>query len=174
VQVEVKLNRPAYVYVVWIDTEGNAGPVYPWLKGDWKRRREEKPVRELLLPEEHIGEPPPGGWKGPPVYRVVPGPSGMETLLLLVRETPLPEDVDLGKALSGLGAQKREREEDLNEVAWFENGQVVKDERERAANLAATETATSPVLRLQQALRQRLGGQFEYTRAVTFGNKGGK
>jgi hypothetical protein len=26
----------------------------------------------------------------------------------------------------------------------------------------------------QQALRQRLGGQFEYSRAVTFGNQGGK
>jgi hypothetical protein len=37
--------------VVWVDVGGTAGPVYPWVKGDWKRRREERPQRVLSLPE---------------------------------------------------------------------------------------------------------------------------
>jgi hypothetical protein len=165
--IKAKLNRPAYLYVLWIDTEGTVLPVYPWIKGDWKRRPEEKPVRKLQLPEKSTRP-------GPPVFHVDPGPAGMETMLLLVRETPLPADVDLAKALSGLGRQGRSREEELNDVAWFENGRLVTREKERAANLKDVGESSNPVLRLQYTLRERLGGHFEYTRAVTFGNRGGK
>jgi hypothetical protein len=98
----------------------------------------------------------------------------METLVLLVRATPLPQDVDLAKALGGLGAQQRGKEEELGDVAWFENGWLVTTEKERAANLKDIGESSNPVLRLQQALRQRLGEHFAYTRAVTFGNLGGK
>jgi serine/threonine protein kinase len=174
VQIEVKLNRPAYLYVLWIDTEGAIGPVHPWIEGDWKQRRQEKPVRELLLPNRHSGAPPPGGWKGPPTYRVEAGPAGMETLLLLVRTTPLPQDVDLKTALAGLGAQKRSNKDELSEVAWFEDGRLVRDEQGRGADLKVTVEGQNAVLRLHHTLRQRLGNQFEYTRAVTFGNQGGK
>jgi serine/threonine protein kinase len=174
IQIEVRLNRPAYVYVMWIDSEGVVGPVYPWIEGDWKRRRAEKPVQELVLPDRHIGVAPPGGWKGPPTYKVEKGPAGMETMLLLVRSTPLPESVDLNAALAGLGEQKRNNRDELNEVAWFEDGRLVRDEEGRAFNLKETQEAQNPVLRLQNTLRNRLGERFEYTRAVTFGNQGGK
>ena len=38
-RIEARLNRPAYVYVVWIDSQGRASPVYPWTPGDWASRR---------------------------------------------------------------------------------------------------------------------------------------
>jgi len=160
----VKLNRPAYLYVLWVDTEGKVGPVYPWVKGDWGRRREERPRDELSLPEEDAGG----------VYPVDPGEPGMETLLLLAREAPLPADVDLAKVLAGLGKQDRRNQDELGEVAWFENGMLVKDDPDRAANLKEISPASNPVLRLQGELKRRLGGQFAYTRAVTFGNLGGR
>jgi tRNA A-37 threonylcarbamoyl transferase component Bud32 len=164
VRVVVKMNRPAYLYVLWIDTQGEVGPVYPWIEGDWKRRRAEKPMSELSLPDNRTAG----------VYKVMPGPAGMETLLLLVRETALPEEEDLAQALAGLGPQQRARAEELREVAWFENGRVVTGEKDRAANLKETAVSSNPVLRLQEVLGQRLGGRFDYTRAVTFGNLGGR
>jgi serine/threonine protein kinase len=48
VRVVADLNRPAYLYVLWIDTRGKALPVYPWREGEWGRRPEpEMPVRRL-------------------------------------------------------------------------------------------------------------------------------
>jgi tRNA A-37 threonylcarbamoyl transferase component Bud32 len=164
VRIEVKMNRPAYLYVFWFDTEGKVDPVYPWLEGDWKRRRAEQPVSELTLPDNRADG----------VYPVNPGSAGMETLLLLARETPLPEDTDLGRALAGMKPQKRKNQAELGEVAWFEDSGLVTDEKGRAANLKDTGVSTNPVLRFQQELRERLGQRFGYTRAVTFGNLGGK
>jgi hypothetical protein len=94
----------------------------------------------------------------------------METLVLLARETALPAEVDLAGLLGDLGPQTAT---DEWAVAWFENGQVVTGEKDRAANLKAVEQGSSPVLRTQALLRQRLGKLFRYTRAVTFANRGG-
>jgi serine/threonine protein kinase len=159
VQVVASVNRPAYLYVLWVNTEGKVLPVYPWVKGDWRRRpAQEAPVRKLRLPAE------PGG-----VWRIDPGPAGMETLLLLAREEPLRED--LAKALAGLGPQPMVDEMD---VAWFENGALVRDEAERAPNLKATLEGSNPLLRQQRALEERLKGHFSYSRGICFANRGGK
>jgi serine/threonine protein kinase len=161
VRVVAELNRPAYLYVLWIDTEGKPKPVYPWLGGEWGRRPEqERAVQRLSLPE-----------KPEDVWRIEPGPAGMETLALLAREAPLPREVDLAKALGDLGAQPLVDEMD---VAWFENGELVRGEPERAPNLKEARPGSSPVLRTQGVLRERLKGLgFTYTRAVTFANRGG-
>jgi len=115
-------------------------------------------VRKLRLPAE------PGG-----VWRIDPGPAGMETVLLLAREEPLRED--LTKELAGLGPQPMVDELD---VAWFENGEVVRDEPERAPNLKATLESSNPLLRQQRALEERLKGLFVYARGISFANRGGK
>src|SRR5439155_19645794 len=36
-RIEVQLNRPAYVYVVWLDTDGKATPLFPWDE-EWSKR----------------------------------------------------------------------------------------------------------------------------------------
>src|SRR5437773_2680275 len=76
-RIEVGLNRPAYCYVVWIDTEGRATPLYPWLEEDWSKRPREQARDRFALPEGDLSVAPLG-----------PGPAGMETLLLLARAEP--------------------------------------------------------------------------------------
>jgi serine/threonine protein kinase len=162
VRVEVKLNRAGYAYVVWIDTKGEVGPVYPWVRGKWERRRQEAPVTELHLPEVD------GKWKW---WENKPGKAGLETLVLLVRETPLPADVDLKGILAGLAEQKP-RSRDGGLVAWFENGELVRDEPERAADLSGEVESKNPVVRINREVQDRMERHFGYTRAVTFGNQG--
>lgn len=164
IRIVATLNRDAFVYVLWIDIEGKVQPVYPWIEGDWKRRRPEKPVTKLSLPDTKPGD----------VWIVEPGAAGMETMLLLVRETLLPKSIDLEALLKGLPKQHRSREEELGEVAWFENGQVVTDEKNRAANLKKAVGSSNPNVALQSELQKRLKDLFTFTRAVTFGNAGGK
>jgi hypothetical protein len=163
VRIHTELNRPAYQYVLWIDTAGKVTAIYPWIDGDWDKRRPQRPRARLSLPEEKLDE----------LFEIDPGTPGMETLLLLVRETPLPRDVDLAKILAGLEPQQRKRDEELAEVAWFENGEVVRDEKDRGPNLVDTVKSSNPILRLHHELHERLGKHFTYTRAVTFGNRGG-
>jgi hypothetical protein len=160
VRVVAELNRPAYLYVLWIDTQGKVLPVYPWLGGEWGRPEQERPVQRLSLPEK------PGD-----IWPIKPGPAGMETLVLLARGAPLPPEVDLAKALGELGQQPLLDEMD---VAWFENGELVRGDPERAPNLKEARPGSSPVLRAQGVLQERLKGLgFTYTRAVTFANRGG-
>jgi hypothetical protein len=158
VRVETSLNRPAYQYIVWIDTRGEAAPVYPWVKGEWARRPErEEPVEQLRLPE------------GGEVWEMQPGPAGMETLLLLLRDEPLPPDVDLAALLGNLEPQTTS---DLQAAGWFENGALVTGEKDRAPSFKQTHPSDNLVLRTQQVVQQRVKGLFAYTRAVTFGNEG--
>jgi serine/threonine protein kinase len=160
VRVETSLNRPAYQYIVWIDTQGKAAPVYPWIEGEWARRPEhENPVRELRLPEGSL------------MWPMQPGPSGMETLVLLVREEPLPRDVDLTALLADLGAQTTS---DLQAAGWFQNGELVTGEKDRGPSFKQARASDNPVLRTQQLVQERVKGHFAYTRAVTFGNEGGR
>jgi hypothetical protein len=160
-RIEVELNRPAYLYVVWLEASGDVRPLYPWRspdprrEADWKDRPAgEKKRDRLTLPEEKDGAPLGGG------------PSGIESLLLLVREEPLPVDVNLSALFQGLPKQKAP---DLRAAAWFENGQLVKDEPDRGAiQIGQAQGINDPVLRTQALLRGRLRELFPYTRAVCF------
>jgi hypothetical protein len=166
--VRAELNRPAYCYVIWIDTEGTVQPIYPWIKGDWKERRQERPVRELNLPDLKVDNQ----------WAIEAGPAGMETLVLLTRETPLPAGMDLAEMLGEMGAQKLPEGDAARMVAWFENGVPVQD-KVRAVYLGDRKLgldgeSAEPVLRTQARIRRGLGDLFGYTRAVAFPNIGGK
>src|SRR4051794_20096954 len=117
-RIEVELIRPAYVYIVWIDTEGKAAPLYPWTDSNWNfRPPEERRVQRLSLPETENSIAPLGG-----------GPAGIETLMLLARDEPLPADADPAALFTGLPVQKAI---DTHAAAWFENGQLVRNEVDR-------------------------------------------
>jgi serine/threonine protein kinase len=156
--VEAELSRPAYVYVLWIDTEGNVQPVYPWRPGHWESRPpHEEPVQRLRRPEQLDR-----------FYKISRGPPGMETLVLLARETPLPREVDLRAELGDL---PQPRAQNLQAAAWFHNGVPVRNRRNRAGSFDETQR-DDPVLVTQEHIRARLGKYFPYTLAVSFANRG--
>jgi hypothetical protein len=159
VHVEVLLeDRPGYAYVLWIDARGKVLPLYPWQDYDWTRRpAKEEPVRGKL-------QLPLGGY----IYPIDPSPPGLETLLLLVRDEPLPkEEHNLAERLGDLGSQAWP---DLHYVAWFENGAVVTKEPDRTPGKVGE--PGNPAERTQLRVRQGLGALFGYSRAVVFGNRG--
>jgi predicted Ser/Thr protein kinase len=159
IRVEARVNRRAYLYVVWIDAEGKALPVYPWSLGHWEERpADEKPVDHLSLPAN-----PTESW---PVESAT---AGMETLLLLAREEPLPRTVDLQGLLSGLPPQTMQS---ARAAVWFENGEVVQHEATRAPNFFNVKKIDDPVLRAQHYLHKTLGPYCAYSRAVSFAYEG--
>lgn len=159
-RIEVELTRPTYAYIVWVDTEGKTTPLYPWADSDWHSRpNEERPVRRLSLPETDNAMAPLGG-----------GPAGIETLLLLARDEPLPPDANVAGLFAGLPVQKAF---DPRVAAWFENGSLVRNERDRGPiRLDQAKESDDPVLCTQSLLKTRLNSLFPYTRGVSFANRG--
>jgi hypothetical protein len=101
------------------------------------------------------------------------GTPGMETLLLLARESRMPNDIeDLLKSVnSGLGRQALQ-DDRTDAAVWFENGAVVAGETGRVPKKFDVTRIDDPVLRTQEVLRSKLGPHFACTRAVSFAFRG--
>jgi hypothetical protein len=93
----------------------------------------------------------------------------METILL-ARDTPLPQTEDLQARLAGLGPQQGL---EPDEAFWFKDWVQVRDAY-RAAKPGPQKEASSAAVHLQAELQRRLGGLFPWSRAICFGNIGGK
>jgi serine/threonine protein kinase len=158
IRIDAQLNRPGYLYLFWIDTQGKVIPIYPWRPGHWEDRPpQEEAVARLSLPSD-----PNEYWP------MQPGESGMETLLLLVRETPWSHE-DVRGLLPGL---PRQTEQNLQAAVWFEDWQVVQNEPERSPNVFDPRREEDPVMQTQRLLRDRLRAQCDYSRAVSFAVEG--
>jgi serine/threonine-protein kinase len=95
VHLEARLNQPAHVYLLWVDSQGQPTPMYPWNRGT------ELEVLDLAVPPpevpaERVVDSPTQFERGWPME----GPSGLETILLLARREPL--DVKLADVLGKL------------------------------------------------------------------------
>jgi hypothetical protein len=134
-------------------------PIYPWTPGDWNSRPAvEQPIASLRRPE-----------RLDKAYEVQPDRPGMETMVLLACEAPLPAGADLKKEFGSFGKQT---EQDNRACAWFENGQRVKDRHGRHGKFNEA-NVKDPVLVAQQRIQEvarRLG--IPYTRSVSFANQG--
>jgi predicted Ser/Thr protein kinase len=89
VHVEAHLTEPAFVYILWVDGKGEVDALYPWSREqDWKG------PPPSVEPKQVVHSPPEieKGWP-------IEGPSGLETVLLLARRTPLPAEVKLAEVL---------------------------------------------------------------------------
>jgi hypothetical protein len=87
-RVEAQSNRPAYLYVIYLDARGEASPLFPWRQYDWVNRPAEEKRTRLHLPEDPLKDAAP----------LEAGPSGIEAVLLLARDEPLG---DAEAAVSG-------------------------------------------------------------------------
>jgi hypothetical protein len=165
-QLEARLNQPAHVYLLYLDGEGKVTPFYPWNDSD-------EPEPEI---REKLADPPP---QRPPTDLVysprgkgtgwpVEGKSGLETVLLLARRTPLPPEVPLGRLI---GEQPRLPLADPFELAVLsldarqQAEYVVNDHREVGRR---AQKIDDPLL----ALMGRLQEHFEMIRAVRFAHQG--
>jgi hypothetical protein len=161
-RIEAKLNRPAYLYVFWIGSDGKVGPIYPWAPGHWERR----PAEEAKT--DRIDLPP----KTDLAWTIPPADPGLEAVVLLARAaSPLPRYVDLARLLAGPPAQRRPS---LDRAVWIENGrEVTLDAHDRTAPGTKTQRSDDPVLRFRRLLQDKVQPLGDYTQAVLFPNEGG-
>jgi hypothetical protein len=155
-RVEATVEPAAYVYLFWVNSAGNAEPLFPW--EGWQeigQPREERPASRIGLPERANQ-----GFK----FRT-PG-TGLETLVMLARATPLTESAE---AVRGWFASLPDGRPlpDRNYRAWFEDFRLVKGDPGRRA-LFEREDLGLPAFRLQGALQPRLAGRAALIRAVSF------
>jgi len=159
IQIQVEVNRPAYLYVVWIDSQGKATPVYPWTPGRWEQRRKnEKPSKRLSLPSAAD-------------YVPMEGPSGMETLMLLARDEPLPDNVELRKYFTGLPPTHLSERRAL---IRFDKGQPIApaEDPERGPDFSHPVQINDPVLTTQRLIQERVNQYFPLIRAVSVASEG--
>jgi hypothetical protein len=157
-RIKANVEPAAFLYLFWIDTEGEAVPVYPWQPGKWgtRDRAKEKPLQRLELP--------PRLSQG---YKIAGDQEGMETLFLLARPTPLSaSDDELKRLLAGLEEQRPIQKR--TSAVWFENGRVVENDVVRTRADFEVTDLNDPVLRLQERLQDQLGPLGKFTSAVSF------
>jgi hypothetical protein len=156
--VEVHYNQPAYTYLVWLNCEGQAVPLYPWNYDslDVKDLNQPPPARR---PSKVIINPTLGtGWK-------FGRRGGLETVLLLARRTPLGEGTQLGALLGTVPTAKARRRDEVVVLGWGVGADSVSTLL--AANRGPEEEARAADEPLG-ALLGRLRAHFELLRAVRF------
>jgi serine/threonine protein kinase len=154
--IRAELNRPAYLYVLWIDADGKVDLAYPRDPIAKSRPAEEHAVQKLRRPEALSK-----------YYKIPEGTAGMETVVLLALEEKLPPEVDLRAELAGLPPQRRKGEA----VVWFRDGEVVRDEPNRAPTWEETDVS-DPLRMTQERLRQLWQRHGGHLRAVSFADRG--
>jgi hypothetical protein len=153
IRVEITASRPSYLYVVWITSDDEIAPVYPWSPGKWEERpAQEEPISSLSLPD------------GVDTRWPMKGPNGMESLVLLARDTPLPDDVDLKQLFSGFPKQQIH---DPRAIVWLDSGRVAVP-TERGPEFLEPLQADDSVARAQRFLVERLQPHSRLLRAVSF------
>ncbi len=163
IRVEAKISRPAYLYLIWITPEGEAIPIYPWTPATpWKpeywraRPKDEKPIDTVSLPAQ-AGK----GWP-------IDSGKGFETIVLLARDEPLPDNVALDSLFADLPTQKTSSQA----YVWLEAGeqQVAST---RGANFSKLETIDDSTQQLKEVLTERLKAlHLSLYRAVCLANRG--
>jgi len=176
-RIEARLNRPAYLYLFWIGSDGKVGPIYPWTEGKWEQRpAQEKKVKSVILPA-----------KTDQAWKIPAGSPGIETLVLLAREQSVLAERDAEKlaklvsnspvSTSSLGPMKNAFAIDslIKEAVRLENGrEITLDLHDRSAPSTKTRKSDDPVLRIRRLLNDQVQPLGNYCHALIFPSAGGK
>src|SRR5262245_3573574 len=160
---EVHLNQPACAYLVWYDTEGQILPLYPW-------NNETLDIRDISQPppvrrgSRHFMSPMTigGGWQ-------FGRKGGMDTVLLLVRRTPLDATTRLGELLTPLPPVKMRQPDEVVMLGLNPGSTSVATQLAKNRGAEAEAQADDDPLR---SLLLRLRDHFEFVRAVRFAHEG--
>jgi hypothetical protein len=155
-RVEIELDRPAFLYVVYLDAAGKPWPAYPWRDSKWDRITTEKRRTSLKLPEEQ------------PSATMEDGPSGIEAIVVLVRDEPISSsDV---KALPALLSHTPPVGASLKGAVWLGGDESFTSPDDRAT----LSNADHPVTRLRHLLSTDLARLSDTCRAVCYPFQGTK
>jgi hypothetical protein len=167
VRVEARINRPAYLYLFWIGSDGKAAPFYPWKDHDWSKRPDHEDKVEAIELPEVIDKTMP----------LPPSAPGLETLVLLAREeSPLPPDADTTLERDLAGPRTTWVSDGKDAAVWLENGQVFGlDDQGNSREMPglATRKSDDPVLRIRRLLKVGISALGPYHLAVIVPNQGG-
>jgi hypothetical protein len=173
-RVEAVSNRPAYLYVLYLDARGEASPLFPWRRYDWDNRPAEEKRPRLRLPEDPLKDAAP----------LEAGPSGVEAVLLLARDEPLSA-AEAGR-LRGLFKDKppAAKFDLLRGAVWLGRGERLGPEVEHDSwgrevrfgndldrarpNYDKSGTVADPVERIRSLLRNNLKEMAEDVRGVCY------
>lgn len=160
--LQVNFNEPRYAYLLWIDTQGQVVPLYPWNNERIEVTDADQPppvrIATKLLICPTIGST----WEFGPH-------EGLETVLLLVRRTPMPADARLGSLLASLPSSRMRAREELAVFGLAPGSDAV-------VNLVSRNRGTGEEARAVDqpllARLDRLRDQFELIRVVRFAHAG--
>jgi serine/threonine protein kinase len=158
VRVETRLNQKAFVYLLWLDSQGEVASLYPWHDRHFGMRPEKEAERETVVSPLAVDE----GWP-------IQGPGGLETALLLARRTPLPATTDLAALIGRLPPSPLHDPQELA-VLGVDSGQPILM-AQQGVHRGIAEVATKidePILRLLE----RLKPHFEMIRLARFAYQG--
>jgi serine/threonine protein kinase len=162
-------SRPAYLYLIWRSSDGTVQPLYPWQGGDWLSPGPADPVTDLRLPLSTTPDAALGTF-------TLGGRAGLETVVLLAADRPLPDRVVREELRSRLAAgfptvvdlgyvPRRDR------MYWL----IVRPEEVTQGTRSLeldNRPVENPVYQVHQRLRERLARTAGYLQAQTFVNQG--
>jgi hypothetical protein len=151
VHAQARFDRPAFAYLLRIDPAGTAAPLWPWTAGPAAAALADPPP--VLGPVEEVHSPadPRRGWPAG-------GRSGLETVVLLARRSPLPAEVSLAALVERLPPAKLRRPQ---EAGLFGTGLPGPAEVIPAGELSAADIALGQLL-------GRLREHFDLVRAQRY------
>jgi hypothetical protein len=160
VHLEARLNKPAYAYLLWLDSQGQVVSLYPWSDQHFGPRPTVEAECESIQSPPAIDE----GWP-------MRGPGGLETAVLLVRASPLPVGTNLAALIDSLPPVPLGDPHEFS-VRGCNTGQSVEamnrgEHRLRGLGTDA-QRIDDPLLQLMRRLRPH----FDVIRAVRFAYQG--
>jgi len=149
VQFEARLNQPGYIYLLWIDPDGNVLPLYPW-DAAYSDAGFQAPFVSGAQTTQRQVLCPPSRSDG---FEAI-DPVGLQTFVLLARREPLPKDIHLEEILSGLPP-----------APDLQTDVAISQPRLRGVSLGKTKSLIHPLF---ASLESRLSPHFEFVRIMTF------
>jgi hypothetical protein len=168
-RIEAHLTRPAYLYLLWIDTQAKLFRMHGWAEGSWQPLASLAPVSSLQLPQDD----PERGPQSIPLE----GPAGTESVVLLARLTPLDHPLNalwpnLSEGLEGqLGDAVAKLPPDPARGYEFTCRQEEFADSTKGPGKPMP-VSDDPLALLQLVLREGVGRHFALVHALSFANRG--